>query len=68
MTTEGARTPATGVPSATSTGDNAAGATPLADVRAGRRDLIAAPADDGDPVPMSLDCGARDRAFDRRLA
>jgi len=50
------------------TGDNADRATPLAEDRAGDRDLIAAPADDGEPVPMSLDRDASDRSFDRQLA
>jgi transposase len=52
----------TDVPSARST--NADCATPAAE----DRDLIAAPADDGEPVPMSLDGDASDRSFDRRLA
>ena len=43
-------------------------ATPPAEDRAGDRDLIAAPADDGEPVPMSLDRDASDRTFDRQLA
>jgi len=35
---------------------------------AGDCDPITAPADDGEPVPMSLDCDASDRTFDRQLA
>ena len=62
------RTPASRVPSATLTGDDADRATPPAGDRAGDRDLIAAPADDGEPVPMSLDRDASDRTFDRQLA
>jgi hypothetical protein len=31
-------------------------------------DPITAPADDGEPVPMSLDRDASDRTFDRQLA
>jgi len=69
MTTAAAGTlPTTGAPSATSTGDDAARAMPLADDRAGGRDPITAPADDDDPVPMSLDRDASDRTFDRQLA
>jgi len=41
------KSPASRVPSATLTGDNADRATPLTEDRAGDRDLIAAPADDG---------------------
>ena len=43
-------------------------ATPSAQDRAGERDPITAPADDGEPVPMSLDRDASDRSFDRQLA
>jgi transposase len=53
--------PATGVPSATSIGDGA-------EDRAGERDSVTAPADDGEAVPMSLDHDASDRTFDRQLA
>ena len=60
--------PAAGVPSARSTGDDADRATPSAKDRAGDRDPITAPADDGEPVPMSLDRDASDRTFDRQLA
>jgi transposase-like protein len=35
---------------------------------AGDCDPITAPVDDGEPVPMSLDCDASDRTFDRQLA
>jgi hypothetical protein len=69
MTTAAAGTlPTTGAPSATSTDDDAARAMPLADYRAGGRDPITAPADDDEPVPMSLDSDASDRTFDRQLA
>jgi hypothetical protein len=54
--------------SATSTGDAADGVTSSAEDRAGDRDPIPAPADDGEPVPMSLDHDASDRSFDRQLA
>jgi hypothetical protein len=43
-------------------------ATPSADDRGSERDSIAAPEDDGEPVPMSLDRDASDRTFDRQLA
>jgi transposase len=59
---------ATGAPSATSIGDDAYPATPSAHDRAGEPDPIAAPADDGEPAPMSLDRDASDRTFDRQLA
>src|SRR5437660_873325 len=52
--------PATRVPSATSTNDDADRATPSAQDRAGECDPITAPGDDGEPVPMSLDCDASD--------
>jgi transposase len=71
--------PATCAPSATSTGHDADRATPStdddvdravpsADDRAGNVDPIAAPVDDGEPVPMSLDRDAGDRTLDRLLA
>jgi hypothetical protein len=60
--------PATGVPSAQSTGDVADRAMLSAEERAGDRDPIAVPVDDGEPVPMSLDRDASDRTFDRQLA
>jgi transposase len=60
--------PAARVSSATSTGDAADRATPSAEDRAGDRDLITAPADNGEPVAMSLDGDASDRTFDRQLA
>jgi hypothetical protein len=56
------------VPSATSTGDDVDRTTPLVDERAVERDPIAAPGDEGDPVPMSLDRDASDRTLDRQLA
>jgi hypothetical protein len=59
---------ATDVPSAQSSGDDAGRATSSAQDRTGDRDPITAPADDGEPVPMSLDCDASDRSFDRQLA
>jgi transposase len=55
---------ATAVPSAQLTGN----AAPPAQDHAGDCDPIAAPADAGEPVPMSLDCDASDRTFDRQLA
>ena len=60
--------PAPRVPSATSADDAADRAAPSADDRSGDRDPITAPGDDGEPVPMSLDCDASDRSFDRQLA
>jgi len=62
------KSPASRVPSATLTGDDADRATPPVKDFAVDRDLIAAPADDGEPVPMSLDRDASDRSFDRQLA
>jgi transposase len=53
---------------AKSPGDDADRATPSAEDRAGDRDLVSAPADDGEAVPMSLDHDASDRSFDRQLA
>src|SRR6202521_6200860 len=67
ITTAG-KPPATGVPSATSIGDGADRVTPSAEDRAGDRDPVTAPADDGEAVPMSLDRDASDRTFDRQLA
>jgi transposase len=66
----GITTAAAGKPptSAKSTGDDADRATPLAEDRAGDGDPITASADDGEPVPMSLDRDASDRTFDRQLA
>jgi len=43
-------------------------ATSLAKDGAGDCDPITAPADDDEPVPMSLDSDASDRTFDRQLA
>jgi hypothetical protein len=43
-------------------------ATPPTEDGAGDCDPITAPADDGEPVPMSLDWDASDRTFDRQLA
>jgi transposase len=60
--------PAADAPSAPSSGDDAASATPLARELAGAGDPIGAPADDGEPVTMSLDRDASDRSFDRQLA
>jgi transposase len=48
--------------------NDANSAAPLAEHRAGDRDPITAPDDDSEPVPMSLDCDASDRTFDRLLA
>jgi transposase len=60
--------PAAGLPSETSSGDDADCATLPAEDRAGNCDPITASADEGEPVPMSLDCDASDRTFDRQLA
>jgi len=68
ITTVTGKPPPTRVPSATSTGDDADRATLAVEDRAGDRDPITAPADDGEPVPMSLDRDASDRTFDRQLA
>ena len=65
-TAEAGAPPATGVPSAKSTEDDADGSAPSAKDRAG--DPISATADDAEPVPMSLDRDASDRSFDRQLA
>jgi hypothetical protein len=62
------RPPATSVPSAKSTGDDADSATLLAQDHASDRDPIAALGNDSEPVPMSLDRDASDRTFDRQLA
>jgi transposase len=59
---------ATRLPSATSTDHGADCAVPSAQDRAGECDPITVPGDDGEPVPMSLDCDASDRTFDRQLA
>ena len=68
----GMTTAATGhppaAPSAKSTGDDADRAVPSAKDSADHGDPITAPADDGEPVPMSLDRDASDRTFDRQLA
>jgi transposase len=58
---------ATGVPPATAPGGEA-GRNSSVDNRAGDRDPIAAPADDAEPVPISLDRDPSDRTFDRQLA
>jgi len=68
ITTVAGRPLATRVPSATSIGDDADRVTPSAQDRVGDHDPITAPADDGEPVPMSLDRDASDRTFDRQLA
>ncbi|HET7910993.1 MAG TPA: hypothetical protein VFL49_03105, partial [Pseudolabrys sp.] len=60
--------PATPVPFATSTGDDVDRIAPAVDERTVERDPIAAPGDEGDPVPMSLDRDASDRSLDRQLA
>ena len=60
--------PTTGVPSAKSTGDDVDRAMSSAEDRAGDHDPITASADNGEPVPMSLDRDASDRTFDRQLA
>jgi transposase len=58
--------PSTGMPPAKLMGDDANHVTPSAEDSA--HDPITAPADDGEPVPMSLDHDASDRSFDRQLA
>jgi transposase len=58
----------TGAPSAMSTGDDVDRATPSAPDRTGEAEPISAPANDAEPVPMSLDRDASDRSFDRQLA
>src|ERR1700680_1271378 len=69
MTTAAAGHAAAGrVASPKSAGDAADRATPSAKDRAGDGDPITAPADDGEPVPMSLDRDASGRPFDRQLA
>jgi hypothetical protein len=55
-------------PSAKSTDDDADRTTPSAKDSADDSDPITTPADDGEPVPMSLDRDASDRTFDRLLA
>jgi transposase len=60
--------PAVGLPSAKSTGDDADRGMPSAKDSFDDDDPITAPADDGEPVPMSLDRDASDRTFDRQLA
>jgi transposase len=60
--------PAARLPSAKSTSDNADHAMPSGKDGAAGGDPITAPADDGEPVPMSLDGDASDRTFDRQLA
>jgi transposase len=55
-------------PSAVSTGDDPDCTAPPVDHRVDNVDSITAPADDNEPVPMSLDCDAGDRTFDRQLA
>jgi transposase len=66
----GITTAAAGKPpaSAKSTDDDADRATLSAEDLAGDGDPITASADDGEPVPMSLDRDASDRTFDRQLA
>ena len=64
----GMTTAAAGVPSAKSSGDDADRTTPSAKELADDDDPITAPADDGEPMPMSLDRDASDRSFDRQLA
>jgi transposase len=63
-------TAGTGVPSATSTGEDADRARQAAEDQAGDRDPISVPevVDAGEPVAMSLDRDASDRTLDRQLA
>jgi hypothetical protein len=62
------RPPAIGGPPATSPASAAGRTAASAEEGVGDGDLIAAPADEGEPVPMSLDHDASDRSFDRQLA
>jgi hypothetical protein len=62
------RPPATSVPSAKSTGDDADSATRLAEDRTGGSDPITVVGNDSEPMRMSLDRDASDRTFDRQLA
>jgi transposase len=73
------KAPATPVSSATATGDDADRSTlptdddvdraaPPADDRADNVDANAAPVDESEPAPMSLDRDAGDRTLDRQLA
>jgi transposase len=55
-------------PSAESTGDHPDRAAPTADDRADNVDPNAAPVDESEPAPMSLDRDASDRTLDRQLA
>src|ERR1700716_2343028 len=66
----GITTAAAGKPpaSAKSTDDDADRATPSAEDLAGDGDPITASADDGEPMPKSLDRDASVRTFDRQLA
>lgn len=63
-----AEPPRAGVPSAKPTGAYTDCVTRSADDRPGGGDPIGAAADDGEPVPTSLDRDASDRSFDRQLA
>lgn len=55
-------------PTSPSPDDDADRVMPSAKDSADDVDPITAPVDDGEPVPMSLDCDASDRSFDRQLA
>ena len=61
---------ATGVPSATPSGEDGDRATRSAEENTGDCDPVTAPeaANDDEPVPMSLDGDAEDRTLDRQLA
>lgn len=63
-----AEPPRAGVPSEKRTGAYTDCVTRSADDRPGGGDPIGAAADDGEPVPTSLDRDASDRSFDRQLA
>jgi transposase len=58
----------TGLPSSASAGDDVDRVAPSAHDCVGDPDPITAPANDAEPVPMSLDHDASDRTFDRQLA
>jgi len=60
--------PSNGESSAKSTGNDSDNVTPLVEDGADDEEPTTAPADDAELVPMSLDCDASDRTFDRQLA
>lgn len=68
MTSAATQTPPAETPPAVPPSDDAPHAMPCTKDIADDVDPITAPADDGEPVPMSLDRDASDRSFDRQLA